>query len=90
MFFFEKKMPIHVLSPVWGGLRWGFVPHSETKQERPSFFEKKEAKKLLFWRQRTDPGHSLDRGGCGEAKVFCFFSSEKKDFLRFSSALPAC
>jgi hypothetical protein len=29
-------------------------------------------------RQRKDPGHGHDRESGGEAKVFCFFSSEKK------------
>jgi hypothetical protein len=47
------------------------------RQESRSFL-KKRTKRLLFLRQRNDTGHGLDRGSGGEAKVFCFFSSEKK------------
>jgi hypothetical protein len=41
-------------------------------------FLKKRTKRLLFLRLLEDPGHDLERGSCGETKVFCFFSSEKK------------
>jgi hypothetical protein len=44
---------------------------------RPSFL-KKRSKRLLFLQRRDGAGHGLDRGSGGEAKVFCFFSSEKK------------
>jgi hypothetical protein len=33
--------------------------------------------RLLFLRQRIDPGHGLDRAASEEAGVFWFFSSEK-------------
>jgi hypothetical protein len=46
------------------------------KEGRPSFL-KKRSKRLLFLRQRIDPGHGLDRAASGEADVFWFFSSEK-------------
>jgi hypothetical protein len=49
---------------------------------RPSFSEEKAARRRLFLRQRNDAGYSLDLGSGGGTKVFCFFSSEKKDFLR--------
>jgi hypothetical protein len=42
-----------------------------------SFSEEKEAKRLLFLRQRQDAGHGLHRGRGGGIKVFWFFSSEK-------------
>jgi hypothetical protein len=48
---------------------------------RPSFSEEKEAKRLLFRRKRKVAGHGLNLGSRGNIKVFCFFSSEKKDFL---------
>jgi len=50
------------------------------RKEESSFSEEKEAKRLLFLRQRQDAGHGLNLGSGGEVKVFCFFSSEKKDF----------
>jgi hypothetical protein len=50
------------------------------RKEESSFSEEKEAKRLLFLRQRQNAGHGLDRVSGGEVKVFCFFSSEKKDF----------
>jgi hypothetical protein len=40
----------------------------------------KEAKRLLFRRRRQDPGRGLDLAAGGKIKVFCFFSSEKKNF----------
>jgi len=57
----------------------------QVRKARPSFSEEKEAKRLLFLRQRQDAGPFLKRWGLdrvsgGEVKVFCFFSSEKKDF----------
>jgi len=51
------------------------------KARQACSFLKKRTKKLLFLRRRHDAGHILDRGSCGEVKVFCFFSSEKKAFL---------
>jgi hypothetical protein len=39
----------------------------------------------LFLRQRKEPGHGLDLGSGGEAKVFWFFSSEKNSFLDLTS-----
>jgi len=60
------------------------VGHGETEEE--SSFLKKRSKRLLFLRQRNDPGHGLDRGSGGEVKVFCFFSSEKKGFFHFGAA----
>jgi len=67
--------------------------HGEKEKEESSFSEEKEAKRLLFLRQRSDPGpflkyRGLDLGSGGEVKVFCFFSSEKKDFLLFGAVLP--
>jgi len=55
------------------------VPRGETRKEESSFSEEKEAKRLLFLRQRQDTGPllkhwGLDRWSGGEAKVFCFFS----------------
>jgi hypothetical protein len=47
------------------------------RKEDSSFSEEKEAKRLLFLRQRHDAGHVLYRGSGGEIKVFWFFSSEK-------------
>jgi polar amino acid transport system substrate-binding protein len=55
----------------------------EERQE--SSFLKKRSKRLLFLRQRQDPGHGLDRWSGGEVKVFCFFSSEKKALTSFLS-----
>jgi hypothetical protein len=51
-------------------------------------FLKKRTKRLLFQRQRQDPGPrlrhwDLDLGSGGRTKVFCFFSSEKKSLLPF-------
>jgi hypothetical protein len=46
------------------------------QSERPSFL-KKRSKRLLFLRQRQDPGHGLDLRSGGVVKVFWFFSSEK-------------
>jgi hypothetical protein len=60
------------------------VTCSETEVEESSFL-KKRSKRLLFLRQRHDPGHGLDRGTRGEVKVFCFFSSEKKGFFQFGA-----
>jgi hypothetical protein len=48
------------------------------KQERCSFL-KKRTKRLLLRRPRKDPGHGRIGGSGGEIKVFCFFSSEKKN-----------
>jgi hypothetical protein len=61
----------------------GFMgtPHGETRKEESSFSEEKEAKRLLFLRSRIDPGYGYPLGSCGEIKVFCFFSSEKKNFF---------
>jgi hypothetical protein len=44
------------------------------------FSEEKKQKTFIFGSSRQDPVHGLDRWRGGE-KVFCFFSSEKKDFL---------
>jgi hypothetical protein len=57
------------------------VPNSEAKKEESSFSEEKEAKRLLFRRSRIDLGNSPNVGNSGDIKVFCFFSSEKKNFL---------
>jgi hypothetical protein len=54
---------------------------SPSKKKKESSFLKKRSKKLLFLRQRQDPGHRLDHGSGGRTEVFCFFSSEKKIFL---------
>jgi len=50
------------------------------EEARSSFSEEKEAKRLLFRRWWQDPGHGRDLATSGEIKVFCFFSSEKKNF----------
>jgi len=50
---------------------------SKCKNEKSSFSEEKEAKRLLFPALRQDPGHGLDPGSGGRTKVFWFFSSEK-------------
>ncbi len=55
-------------------------------KEESSFSEEKEAKRLLFLRLRGVPGYGHDTGSCGDIKVFCFFSSEKKAFLSYSAA----
>jgi hypothetical protein len=61
-------------------------PLWETKKEIPSFSEEKEAKRLLFLASsRIDPGHGLELGSSGDIKVFCFFSSEKKNFFHFGA-----
>jgi cytochrome c-type biogenesis protein CcmH len=62
-----------------------------SKQERPSFL-KKRRKGLSVLRQRHPAGQVPDRRASGEAKVFCFFSSEKNIlafFLVFLSVSPA-
>jgi cytochrome c-type biogenesis protein CcmH len=51
------------------------------RKQGSSSFLKKRSKRLLCLRQRNDAGHGLDRATSAEAKVFCFFSSEKKIFL---------
>jgi hypothetical protein len=48
-----------------------------TRKKDSSFSEEKEAKRLLFRRQRQVSGRGLDLGSGGEVKVFWFFSSEK-------------
>jgi hypothetical protein len=53
------------------------LPEKKVSEGSCSFL-KKRTKRLLFLRQRQDPGHGLDRGSGGDVKVFCFFSSEKK------------
>jgi hypothetical protein len=47
------------------------------KARQGSSFLKKRSKRLLFLRERMDPGHGLDPGSGGDEKVFWFFSSEK-------------
>jgi hypothetical protein len=49
-------------------------------KKESSFFEEKEAKRLLFRRPRQVSGHGLNLGSGGEIKVFWFFSSEKNIF----------
>jgi hypothetical protein len=44
-------------------------------------FLKKRTKRLLLLRGAHDPGLGRQRATGGGIKVFCFFSSEKKDFL---------
>jgi hypothetical protein len=68
---------------LWGGA----VPRGETEKQESSFSEEKEAKRLLFLRQRNDPGHGPDRRACLGLKVFCFLSSEKKIFLSLRAVL---
>jgi hypothetical protein len=49
------------------------------REERKHFFSEEKKQKTFFsGRSRTDPGHFLNLLSCGELKVFCFFSSEKK------------
>jgi hypothetical protein len=55
------------------------MPPVSQKQESSSFL-KKRTKRLLFLRQRHDPGQILDLSARPEAKVFWFFSSEKNIF----------
>jgi hypothetical protein len=64
--------------------RWAF----DSTSLRSGSFLKKRTKKLLFLRQRQDPGHGLNHGSGGEIKVFCFFSSEKKAFFSSYAARP--
>jgi hypothetical protein len=61
-------------------------------KEESSFSEEKEAKRLLFLRQRKDTGHGLDRGRGGEVKVFWFFSSEKNilPYITFPRNVSKC
>jgi len=88
MFSSEEEVTNQVPSPLWGGLGWGVVPRGEYHKEDSSFSEEKEAKRLLFRRSLIDSGHGIDLGSGGEIKVFCFFSSEKKDFFHFGAVLP--
>jgi hypothetical protein len=48
------------------------MPHSESEnqeEKEESSFLKKRSKRLLFLRQRIDPGHGLDRGpGGGDSR----------------------
>jgi hypothetical protein len=53
------------------------------EEEGRRSFLKKRTKKLLFLRARPVTGDGHPMGSCGEIKVFCFFSSEKKS-LSFS------
>ncbi len=48
------------------------------------FFEKQN-QKTLNSALAARSGHGLPMTSCGETKVFCFFSSEKKTFLQFPS-----
>jgi hypothetical protein len=43
-------------------------------------FLKKRTKGLLILRRADDPGHGRQADAGAGTKVFCFFSSEKKDF----------
>jgi len=53
---------------------------TEVKKDS-SFFEKKEAKKLLFLRPRQDTGKCTIRGSSGETKVFLLLFFQKKKVL---------
>jgi hypothetical protein len=53
----------------------------ETRIGKAFFFEKKKQKTFIP-RLPPDMGYGHTIGSCGEIKVFCFFSSEKK-FLSF-------
>jgi len=55
------------------------ITASQVKQEWS--FLKKRTKRLLLPRRAQDRGHGRYRDAGAETKVFCFFSSEKKDFL---------
>lgn len=56
MFFSDEEIAAQIPFPLWGGSGWGFVPRGESEKEESSFSEEKEARRLLFWCLRNDPG----------------------------------
>jgi hypothetical protein len=51
-------------------------------------YDRKYFKIFIFPRWQKQAGHGPDRGNSGDIEVFCFFSSEKKDFLALGIARP--